>query len=352
MRFVLTAGLVLFSAAAYGQCDSCADGSAYLMRGDVDNDGSLTVTDLGLVFSSTVDAGDVNDDGSINITDVSYLSAYMFQQGPPPPCPFPLCGLDCTADDIDVCCSPPLSANAPGGYDNIVMEATELESEDQSLPEWDRPLCGLPNCSGDPDVTIEDDQFDIEHYQAHDCEGIVLRNRWNFTWAGGNDAIKMTENRVDNGVQTPEVDVLLSATFSAATPCTIGSGQCQAGTNVIRVLLPSVAWVKLTGKARQLCNVTWSDSETSLVYKYWQKAGTCQIASNDPQNQASVGSVDLGPVLDQLDECNEDDIESVEMNFLHVDWFTTGTSPDLSEDESCELSVSLSHTYEWCNCGS
>ncbi len=47
------------------------------------------------------DAADVNDDGSINIVDVIYLLNFGFQPGnPPPPWPYPDCGLDLTTDSL------------------------------------------------------------------------------------------------------------------------------------------------------------------------------------------------------------------------------------------------------------
>jgi hypothetical protein len=78
-------------------CD--APGPAFL-RGDVNGDGSLNITDavrtlLGLFGGLPLPcerAADANDDGSINLTDVLEVLQYLFRFGEPLPPPFPACG--------------------------------------------------------------------------------------------------------------------------------------------------------------------------------------------------------------------------------------------------------------------
>jgi len=72
------------------------------VRGDANSDGSLDVADpvasLAYQFSSgtafCLEAHDVNDDGAIDIGDPVYALTHLFAGGPPPPAPFPSCGLD------------------------------------------------------------------------------------------------------------------------------------------------------------------------------------------------------------------------------------------------------------------
>ncbi len=47
------------------------------------------------------DACDINDDGGIDIGDVIYAINYLFLHGPPPPAPYPRCGIDPTRDSLD-----------------------------------------------------------------------------------------------------------------------------------------------------------------------------------------------------------------------------------------------------------
>jgi predicted carbohydrate-binding protein with CBM5 and CBM33 domain len=76
------------------------------IRGDANQDGSLNVADpiaeLAYLFTGTptscVDALDVNDDGAVDISDPVNSLAYLFGSQPPPPEPFPSCGLDPTVD--------------------------------------------------------------------------------------------------------------------------------------------------------------------------------------------------------------------------------------------------------------
>lgn len=83
-------------------------------RGDVNADAATNIADaivmLESLFGTTPiacdDAGDVNDDASVNIADPITLLAFLFApNAPPPPAPFPDCGLDPTADALP--CNPP-----------------------------------------------------------------------------------------------------------------------------------------------------------------------------------------------------------------------------------------------------
>jgi len=50
-----------------------------------------------------VDALDTNDDGETDVSDAPYLGAFLFQQGPPPPAPYPDCGTDLYDSDELFC---------------------------------------------------------------------------------------------------------------------------------------------------------------------------------------------------------------------------------------------------------
>ena len=78
-------------------------------RGDVDADGSQTVSDAVRMLSHLFRAGevpcrkavDVNDDGTLSITDPIVLLRYLFREEAPLPAPSFQCGLDTTPDDLD-----------------------------------------------------------------------------------------------------------------------------------------------------------------------------------------------------------------------------------------------------------
>jgi len=80
-------------------------------RGDIDGDGIINITDavstLGHLFlgrPATIpcrDAADSNDDGVVAINDPIYLLNYLFLGGAAPAPPFPDCGADPSADDLD-----------------------------------------------------------------------------------------------------------------------------------------------------------------------------------------------------------------------------------------------------------
>ncbi len=88
--------------------DEC-DGILFI-RGDTDQDGAIAIADgigiLDYLFNgfpvTCLDVIDSNDTGNITITDaVSVLCALFCPGTPPPPAPFPDCGVDPTPDTLD-----------------------------------------------------------------------------------------------------------------------------------------------------------------------------------------------------------------------------------------------------------
>ena len=79
------------------------------VRGDVDRDGEVTLTDavavLDFLFRAAdgprcLDILDVDDSGRLNVSDAVYLLGYLFRGGDSPRLPFPVAGVDPTPDEI------------------------------------------------------------------------------------------------------------------------------------------------------------------------------------------------------------------------------------------------------------
>ena len=75
----------------------------FFIRGDSNGDGTVTpvadaITTLNGLFGGAAipcaSAADVNADGTLNIADAVTILNYGFAGGPPPPAPFPNCGLE------------------------------------------------------------------------------------------------------------------------------------------------------------------------------------------------------------------------------------------------------------------
>ena len=84
-----------------------------ILRGDVDENGELNITDavgvLSFLFAGDVeidclDTADVNDDGTVNLTDPIAALNFLFSGANAPRAPYPIPGVDPTPDDLD--CSP------------------------------------------------------------------------------------------------------------------------------------------------------------------------------------------------------------------------------------------------------
>ena len=76
--------------------------STPFLRGDCNGDGTVNITDpiylIDRLFDtlpySCVEACDANDDAGVNVADVVYSLGTLFVGTPPPPAPYPECGLD------------------------------------------------------------------------------------------------------------------------------------------------------------------------------------------------------------------------------------------------------------------
>jgi len=89
-------------------CTRDARCAPLFIRGDVDDDSRITITDVILSMPvgafprrrDCVDAQDANDDGTLSILDAITIIRYLFQQGPALPLPFRDCGVDPTPDSL------------------------------------------------------------------------------------------------------------------------------------------------------------------------------------------------------------------------------------------------------------
>jgi hypothetical protein len=85
--------------------------SPFFLRGDIDGDGKLSVTDAVLVLRVVLqdtprrfdceDALDANDDGTVDLSDAIPILAWMFRGGARLPAPFLTCGEDETPDALE-----------------------------------------------------------------------------------------------------------------------------------------------------------------------------------------------------------------------------------------------------------
>jgi hypothetical protein len=84
-------------------------GAELYVRGDTDADEEVELADavriLMVMFKhegeiQIRDAADANDDGVVGLVDVAYLLSYLFLDGPAPEWPFPVRGIDLTADPL------------------------------------------------------------------------------------------------------------------------------------------------------------------------------------------------------------------------------------------------------------
>lgn len=93
-----------------GRVDTCLSGMVSFIRGDVNADGELDVSDpiftlwhmfLGRSGPSCMKSADVNDDGEVSVMDtLEFLDYFFLGDRPQPADPFDNCGIDQTEDDL------------------------------------------------------------------------------------------------------------------------------------------------------------------------------------------------------------------------------------------------------------
>ncbi len=85
-------------------------GTVPFRRGEANADGDQNLADAIFILSylfadgpipTCLDAADANDDGATDMADGVYILQYLFASSPPLSPPFPDCGVDATADDLD-----------------------------------------------------------------------------------------------------------------------------------------------------------------------------------------------------------------------------------------------------------
>lgn len=152
--FLMILGLVLGMAGPAGIHADCPVGCHLFMRGDVDDSGTINITDVNNICScvfylehcpSNLDAVDANDDGQLDISDANYLSMYAFQGGLAPPPPFPPLPNDVdwrTPDDI-----------GPESCDDNLIDRTQppLQPSYDFIETW--PLSGYRGFENENEIS-------------------------------------------------------------------------------------------------------------------------------------------------------------------------------------------------------
>jgi hypothetical protein len=123
--FALTQGLILLPGAGAAR-------AASFVRGDTNETGKLEITDAILTLQylfqgkgdavRCLDAADTDDDGAVGLPDAILGLTYLFRAGREPPGPFPACGTDQSADELD-CAANGACATESITFFDITLEA-------------------------------------------------------------------------------------------------------------------------------------------------------------------------------------------------------------------------------------
>lgn len=168
-------GMVALVGALAGGLEPLEAQSSPFIRGDVNQDGRVDVSDpvsvlLYLFLAghdvACVAAADFDDNGAVNVTDAIFGLRFLFSQGDLPPAPYPRCGMDPTPDGLGCEVHPCAATTAR------VEVAADCTASDPSILGWT-----ITNLDSGPitlDWTIEgSDQGDIVTLAAAGTVGLL-----------------------------------------------------------------------------------------------------------------------------------------------------------------------------------
>ena len=318
------------------------------VRGDANCSGTVNLTDFVAIAQGTyknADAADCNDSGHADISDAAYLTNFLFQSGPPPKCPFPSPGRDCTADGLETCCSRPQA----GGFDDVtVLTPVTCDGGRGSSTGWDHDVVedfNPPTGACSSKMTVFND------WQC-------ARNSCTTTFdvdASVFDNVYFTKRRLESGVQQAFAVVDLSTTFKFTEACP-DTPPCDGINRYLVGEFPTT--VKVTARA-----VDGGDPQpveasapvwTQLYYKRVSLPPNqaCGILPLGPMTAVAQGVVGISSQLAGLpsDPCEEWRIESVSVDELELTWRRGTGEDDVMRGERVEVTASPYARYEWCEC--
>jgi hypothetical protein len=178
-----------------------AEAGPFFIRGDVDNDGLLNISDVthltSYLFSSgpppppPCDRADVNDDGEVNVLDVNYLIDFMYSSGPEPPWPYPKPGIDSSPDDLPLEC--------PGG--KMLGHGREGSPADERIPR----VFNLTQNSPNPFGQATEIQYDLPRgchvkLEVYNALGQKVQTVVDTYQEAGHQAIRWDASALSSGI--------------------------------------------------------------------------------------------------------------------------------------------------------
>lgn len=329
--------LFMFSGLLYGQCDNCT-----FVRGDANCDGAVNIADYYAINNftwSNNDAADVNDNGVVNPSDATYLLNFLFNGGAAPACPFPASGRDCTADNLEKCCSPPT------GHQTGILPTDGVE-------EWE-VNDGWNNLIVDDEVSLNADGITVTAENYSSCSKTSSTATVGFDGAMVTDTTGFTRSRLEAGVQVAKLKCYLNPIQFSKTGVCQGS-QCD-GWNQLSVTGPyeSVVHVapKSGGGSPKSFALEWNEE---FFYDYTRVQYIppfCTMEEFGSPAQGILVTIDISESLAEqtTGDCDEWKITELEFNDIKLK-FTRGPYPDIAGTEKIILDAFTWVEYSWCTC--
>lgn len=325
-----------------GPSDECQ-----FLRGDANCDGSVNFTDLVVLLNnpSNLDAADFNDDGAVNPTDIVNFSDWLFEGGPQPACPYPNPGRDCTPDNLENGCSPPVGANAPGSYNGLFLpDVGSSFLKNDFIPDWDFELQPPHHAS----------KWHLILDETDSCADPTNKLNTYVVYYHPQDPLGMTHYRLESGVQRFDAAVELDLyNVSVGNDC-LEEGYCSDGSvKVMLDVISAYAEVELEDQSQIQVPINWGTNVLSWIEFSHETPGAIGPGCDDKVDDhlhTLVGILDEDAVLAGLTGgCNTQKIKTIYIRDVRV-WLMYPTSQSTHNFVHADVAMDLSVFYHWCTC--
>lgn len=335
-------------------CPYCSFGPCQFIRGDSNCDGAVNNADMSRILSNpaNLDAADVNDDGIVDAADINYLYQYLYQGGPPPACPFPSPGLDCTGDTLEPGCSPPSSASSGG--DSVISTSvlgSSYELLEDGIEDWAYPLCTSPSsCDVHDHLEFTGGGIEITHEDFLICfeKPSTKRDTWRATFKMI-DLLGFSKHRVLSGVQT------ISLTIDGAALDKSAKDKCQEYPCSLDLVTVNFSmsncrfYIKLKDNPEFIECFPWSTPPETTQHWIHGLTSFCTPFSSEWGANPITFSIDTDSILDAVPAaCDVAYIDQIRVENFYVEAVWDGEPPYSEVMRKIKITPTL--TYQWCEC--
>jgi hypothetical protein len=335
---------VLFLIPGLAHATPCNENCTFI-RGDVNCDGAVNLTDFIALNQGNItnfDAADVNDSGTVDEADIDHLAEALFGSGADPVCPYPSAGKDCTADNLETCCSKPSAAQ-----NTLPTSGCSPSVAYVSGFPWDHHAESTGALSGG----ICWGRTVVQNI-TQSCSHGDSRAEFDVKNAAVDDITFFTKKRLQHGIQTATLHVVGEAFFNHGAVC---DDSICVGTNLlVAEWLPPLTTVDVHARPRAGgSHQTVSKEPTGSAIISLSRSrvnGVCTLTRTGNLNQVFNAQFDITNDLKAFppNDCDEWEIVEIDIEDANLTFFKNNNADISTIPEKIDFKMYAYVTYGWC----